>query len=80
LGDGCGILVSEAQWRTIEPLLPGNQPGARRTDDRRVISGIVYVPKKGLPLAGLAIRLWSADHDFQPLSSLDDARAVAAAV
>jgi transposase len=39
--------LSDAQWATIEPLLPKNQPGARRTDDRRVISGIVHVLKSG---------------------------------
>ena len=39
--------LSERQWRAIEPLLPKNQPGARRTDDRRVISGIVHVLKTG---------------------------------
>jgi transposase len=39
--------LSEAQWGTIEPLLPRNQPAARRTDDRRVISGIVHVLKTG---------------------------------
>ena len=39
--------LSEAQWGAIEPLLPKNQPGARRTDDRRVISGIVHVLKTG---------------------------------
>jgi transposase len=37
--------LSEAQWGAIEPLLPKNQPGARRTDDRRVISGTVHVLK-----------------------------------
>ena len=26
--------LSEAQWGAIGPLLPKNQPGARRTDDR----------------------------------------------
>ena len=31
----------------IEPHLPGNQPGARRVDDRRVISGIPHVLKIG---------------------------------
>jgi transposase len=35
--------LSEAQWGAVGPLLPKNQPGARRTDDRRVISGIVHV-------------------------------------
>jgi transposase len=39
--------LSEGQWGAIEPLLPKNQPGARRTDDRRVISGIVHVLKSG---------------------------------
>jgi transposase len=39
--------LSEAQWAAIEPLLPRNQPGARRTDDRRVISGIVHVLRAG---------------------------------
>jgi transposase len=39
--------LSEAQWGAIEPLLPKNQLGARRTDDRGVISGIVHVLKTG---------------------------------
>jgi transposase len=39
--------LSEAQWGAIEPPLPKNQPGARRTDDRGVISGIVHVLKTG---------------------------------
>ena len=34
-------------WATIEPHLPKSQPGARRVDDRRVISGIVHVLKTG---------------------------------
>lgn len=39
--------LSDAQWEAIEPLLPKNQPGAQRVDDRRVISGIVHVLKTG---------------------------------
>jgi transposase len=39
--------LSEAQWGAIEPLLPKNQPGAHRTDARRVISGIVHVLRAG---------------------------------
>ena len=39
--------LSDTQWAVIGPLLPKNQPGARRTDDRRVISGIVHVLKVG---------------------------------
>ena len=39
--------LSDAQWAALEPLLPKNQPGAPRVDDRRVISGIVQVLKTG---------------------------------
>ena len=39
--------LNDRQWLAIEPLLPRNQPGARRVDDRRVISGIVHVLKVG---------------------------------
>jgi transposase len=38
---------SDRQWSVIEPLLPTNQPGARRVDDRRVLSGIVHVLRSG---------------------------------
>ena len=39
--------LSDAQWAAIDPLLPKNRPGARRVDDRRVISGIVHVLRAG---------------------------------
>jgi transposase len=39
--------LDEAQWAVIEPLLPTNQPGAARQDDRRIISGIIHVLKVG---------------------------------
>jgi transposase len=39
--------LSDEQWAAIEPQLPKNQPGARRKDDRRVISGILHVLKIG---------------------------------
>ncbi|NOX41045.1 MAG: transposase, partial [Alphaproteobacteria bacterium] len=39
--------LSDRAWAVIEPLLPSNPPGARRVDDRRVISGIVRVLKSG---------------------------------
>jgi transposase len=38
---------SDRQWSVIETLLPRNQPGARRVDDRRVLSGIVHVLRTG---------------------------------
>lgn len=39
--------LSDRGWAAVEPLLPKNQPGARRVDDRRVISGVVHVLKSG---------------------------------
>jgi transposase len=39
--------LSDSQWAVIEPFMPRNQPGARRVDDRRTISGIIHVIKSG---------------------------------
>ena len=39
--------LSDRAWAAIAPLLPTNQPGARRVDDRRVISGIIHALRSG---------------------------------
>ena len=39
--------LSDAHWAVIEAFMPRNQPGARRVDDRRTISGIVHVIRSG---------------------------------
>ncbi len=39
--------LSDEAWAAIEPHLPHGLPGARRVDDRRVISGILHVLKSG---------------------------------
>lgn len=39
--------LSDKAWAVIEPHLPHGRPGAPRVDDRRVISGILYVLKAG---------------------------------
>ena len=39
--------LSDEAWVAVEPHLPRNQPGARRVDDRRVLSGIFHVLKSG---------------------------------
>src|SRR3954463_12465230 len=39
--------LDDRQWAALEPLLPKNQPGARRKDDRRILSGIIHVLKAG---------------------------------
>ena len=39
--------LSDEAWAVLEPHLPKNRPGARRVDDRRVISGILHVLRSG---------------------------------
>jgi transposase len=39
--------LTDEQWAVIGRFMPTNQPGARRVDDRRVISGIVHVLRSG---------------------------------
>ena len=41
------VLLSRAQMRRIEPFFPRSR-GLPRVDDRRVISGIIYVIRNGL--------------------------------
>ena len=41
--------LDDGAWSVIQPLLPTHQPGARRVDDRRVISGIIHVLRAGCP-------------------------------
>ena len=39
--------LSDEEWRRLEPLLPRGRRGARRVDDRRVISGIMRMLRSG---------------------------------
>ncbi|MBB5712160.1 IS5 family transposase [Sphingomonas xinjiangensis] len=39
--------LSDVTWSAIEPHLPKNQPGPRRVNGQRVISGILHVLKSG---------------------------------
>src|SRR3954471_24759333 len=41
------VLLSHAQMRRIEPFFPRSR-GLARVDDRRVVSGIIYVIRQGL--------------------------------
>jgi transposase len=40
--------LSDVEWARIEPLMPRGRRGAHRVDDRRVISGIVYMLRSGV--------------------------------
>ena len=47
-------LVSDELWELIEPLLPRvkrrhRYPGRKRLDDRKVLTGILFVLQTGIP-------------------------------
>ncbi len=39
--------LDDVQWSVLRKHLPKNQKGARRKDDRRIISGIIHVLRSG---------------------------------
>lgn len=39
--------LTDEEWARIEPLLPCGRKGARRVDDRRIVSGIIHMLKSG---------------------------------
>jgi transposase len=39
--------LSDEEWKRVERLLPVGRRGARRVDDRRVISGIIHMLRSG---------------------------------
>lgn len=39
--------LDDAAWKRIEPLMPCGRRGARRVDDRRVVSGIMHMLRCG---------------------------------
>ena len=46
-------IVTDELWRVVEPLLPEvkrryRYPGRRRIDDRRVLTGILFVLRTGI--------------------------------
>ena len=47
------LLVSDELWEIVEPLIPKvprryRYPGRKRIDDRKVLSGILFVLKTGM--------------------------------
>lgn len=41
--------LSDREWEIIAPLLPPTRQGGERADDRRVLNGIFYVLRTGIP-------------------------------
>ena len=48
--------LSDREWEIIEPLLPPTRQGGERADDRRVLNGIFYVLRTGIPWDDLPSR------------------------
>ena len=51
--------LSEAQMSKIEPFFPLAH-GVPRVNDRKVISGIIFVLKNGLPWRDAPLRVWAS--------------------
>ena len=68
-------LLSRAQMRRLEPLFPRSR-GLPRVDDRRVISGIVYVIRHCLQWKDAPVGYGPAQDALQPLHPLEPSRRV----
>ena len=71
-------LVSDELWELIEPLIPQVSrryrfPGRRRIDDRKVLTGILFVLRTGIPWeylpqemgCGSGMTCWRRLHEWQ---------------
>ena len=48
--------LADFEWRVIAPLLPNKPRGVPRVDDRRVLNGIFWVLRSGVPRRDLPER------------------------
>src|ERR687884_1747591 len=71
-------LVSDELWALVEPLIPKVErryrfPGRRRIDDRKVLTGILFVLRTGIPWeylpqelgCGSGVTCWRRLRDWQ---------------
>ena len=71
-------LVSDELWEIVEPLIPKVQrrhryPGRKRIEDRKVLTGILFVLKTGTPWellpqelgCGAGMTCWRRLHEWQ---------------
>lgn len=81
--------MSDLEWDFIKAVLPQKARGKKRVDDRRIINGVFYVLRTGLPWADLPseygpsstiynrFNRWSyASHWDQILEAISDAHNV----
>ena len=67
------FLLSKAQMARISPHFPLAH-GVPRVDDRRVVSGIIYVIRNGLQWKDAPRALWPPQDALQPLHPVEQAR------
>ena len=48
--------LTDAEWRLVEPILPSKPRGIPRVDDRRVLNGIFWILRSGVPWRDLPER------------------------
>ena len=48
--------LTDEEWAIISPLLPKQERGPERRDDRRVLNGIFYILRSGAPWRDLPER------------------------
>jgi len=80
------LLVSDELWAVIQPLLPPppprrfHHPGRKRLEDRKVLSGILFVLKTGIPWehlpqemgCGSGMTCWRRLRDWQEAGVWDN--------
>ena len=54
--DAAPLEISDFEWSIIEPLLPNKPRGVERADDRKVLNGIYWRLRTGLPRADIPER------------------------
>jgi hypothetical protein len=69
------IWLSDAQMRRIERHFPRSH-GVPRVDDRRIVSGIIFVIRNGLRWRDAPREYRSPQDDLQPLHPLEPPRRI----
>ena len=62
--------LTDAQMERLKPFFPKSH-GKPRVDDRRVLSGIIFINRNGLRVVRRAQGIWSAQDLIQPLEALE---------
>jgi transposase len=62
--------LTDAQMARLEPFFPKSH-GKPRVDDRRVLSGIIFINRNGLRWRDAPVRIWPAQDALQSLEAVE---------